>query len=114
MSGIYWGILLLITGSVLLTMALLANNTFEKPGKVPTGFENCGGTPGRCADEYVLGPNTVGNNKWVDYFQRHNWLVGIGIVAFLVGLVLIERSRHDGVQAAGVRLKFPVSCPLAW
>ncbi len=109
MSALYWGILLLIAGSVLVTMTILANYTFPKPESFPTGREICQGDINeRCAEEYELGPNTVGNNRWVDYFQRHDWVALGGIVALLLSIYFwseIERENKREIERRDRRIQ---------
>ena len=95
------GVLLLITGSVLLAMVFLANTTFPKPANISSGREICDGRDRieRCAEEYVLGPKTVGNNTWVDHFQRHQWPFLAGTAAAVVSLYcfgqIARKARLD-------------------
>lgn len=87
MSGIYLGILSLVAGSILVTMTILADTTFPKGDA---------GTTGRSSEadkrrEALVRQMNLAPPKWVDEFQRLDWLLGAGgIAAMGVGFYLIH------------------------
>jgi hypothetical protein len=81
---------LLLPGLGLLATFLVANETYPKPPSVLTGEIVCEDfhfVNEQCGPERVLSDEDVGSPGWVDWFQRHDWTVGLGLVLVLSSLV---------------------------
>jgi hypothetical protein len=96
------GLVLFGAGLVILTLSIVANESFPKPPRVPTGREICQDGPEnseRCGEEYKLADVDLGNPGWIDWFQRHQGnSIALGIVLTLVGLHQASMKRVGFVK----------------